>query len=65
MFKIGKRRNIMTTEEKHQILKKLAGGAIERLGLLPQPVVRVSGPLTSGGFGYEENLRRFIIAQSK
>lgn len=55
----------MTTEEKHQILKKLAGGAIERLGLLPQPVVRVSGPLTSGGFGYEENLRRFIIAQSK
>lgn len=39
------------------------GGAVERLKLLPQPVVRVSGPITSGGFGYEENLRRFIKAQ--
>lgn len=28
-------------------------------------MVRVSGPLTSGGFGYEENLRRFVLAQEK
>ncbi len=55
----------MTTKEKHDILKTLAGGAIERLMMLPQPVVRVSGPLTSGGYGYEENLRRFITAQEK
>jgi Domain of unknown function (DUF4406) len=27
--------------------------------------VRVSGPLTSGGYGYEENQRRFLIAQNK
>lgn len=51
--------------EKIKILKTLAGRAIERLKELPQPVVRVSGPLTSGGFGYEENLRRFILAQEK
>jgi hypothetical protein len=55
----------MTTEEKHDILKTLAGGAIERLKVLPQPVVRVSGPLTSGGYGYDENLSRFLIAQAK
>ncbi len=46
-----------------QILTELAKGAIGRLGQMPQPVVRVSGPITSGGFGYEENLRRFIKAQ--
>lgn len=55
----------MTTEEKHQILATLAIAAINRLKELPQPVVRVSGPLTSGGFGYDENLRRFIVAQEK
>lgn len=27
--------------------------------------MRVSGPLTSGGYGYDENLRRFIVAQEK
>ncbi len=53
------------TAEKIEILKTLASGAIERLKELPQPVVRVSGPLTSGGFGYEENLRRFMLAQEK
>lgn len=49
--------------EKQKALAKLAGGAIERLKKLSQPVVRVSGPITSGGFGYEENLKRFIRAQ--
>lgn len=55
----------ITEAEKIAILKNLASGAIERLKELPQPVVRVSGPLTSGGFGYEENLRRFMLAQEK
>ena len=55
----------MTTEEKHQVLARLAECAIERLKELPQPVVRVSGPLTSGGYGYDENLRRFLLAQEK
>lgn len=55
----------MTIEEKHQMLSTLASAAIVRLKELPQPVVRVSGPLTSGGFGYDENLRRFIVAQEK
>lgn len=27
--------------------------------------MRVSGPLTSGGYGYDENLSRFLIAQEK
>jgi len=53
------------TADPWTILQQLAAGAIKRLEVLPQPVVRVSGPLTSGGFGYEENLRRFIVAQQK
>lgn len=55
----------MTNKEKHQKLQELAREAIVRLSELPQPVVRVSGPLTSGGYGYEENQRRFIVAQAK
>jgi hypothetical protein len=47
----------MTSEEKHKVLKSLADDAISRLVELPPPVVRVSGPLTSGGYGYEENQR--------
>lgn len=46
-----------------EILNNLASKAIERLRSLPQPVVRVSGPLTSGAYGYEKNLERFIKAQ--
>lgn len=46
-------------------LETLATQALERLRALPQPVVRVCGPLTSGGYGYEENLRRFRIAEHK
>jgi hypothetical protein len=49
--------------EKHETLKKLAGGAIERLKQLPQPVVRLSGPLTTSAYGYEDNLRRFLKGQ--
>lgn len=57
----------MTTEEKYEVLKTLAGAAIERLKELPQPVVRVCGPLTSKtspGFSYEQNLKRFLCAQA-
>ena len=49
--------------KKHEILKKLAGGAIERLKQLPQPVVRLSGPLTTSAYGYDDNLRRFLKGQ--
>lgn len=55
----------MTPEEKHQVLATLSSAAIVRLKELPPPVVRVSGPLTSGGYGYDENVRRFIVAQEK
>ena len=55
----------MTPQEKRAHLRVLANGAIARLTQLPAPVVRVSGPLTSGGYGYDENLRRFIVAQEK
>ena len=30
---------------------------------MPQPVVRLSGPLTSGAYGYDENLKRFLKGQ--
>ena len=53
----------MDDAEKISLLKKLARGAIDRLEGLPQPVVRVCGPLTSGGFGYDENLKRFTLAE--
>tara|TARA_B100001989_G_scaffold247442_1_gene219652 strand:- start:1846 stop:2220 length:375 start_codon:yes stop_codon:yes gene_type:complete len=46
-----------------EMMEEITTGAIERLKALPQPVVRVSGPITSGGFGYDENLKRFIRAQ--
>lgn len=39
----------METKDKIDRLQALAEGAIERLRRLPQPVVRVSGPITSGG----------------
>ncbi|MCA9358489.1 hypothetical protein KC902_04485 [Candidatus Kaiserbacteria bacterium] len=55
----------METKDKIDRLQALAEGAIERLRRLPQPVVRVSGPITSGGYGYEENVRRFVLAQQK
>lgn len=55
----------MTSEEKNNVLKNIANDAITRLSELPTPVVRVSGPLTSGGYGYVENQRRFIMAQQK
>lgn len=49
--------------EQITFLTHLAHKAIERLRQLPQPAVRVCGPFTSGGFGYDENLRRFKVAE--
>ena len=31
---------------------------------MPQPVVRVCGPLTSGGLGYDENLKLFMKSEA-
>jgi hypothetical protein len=53
----------VNTKDKHEILKLLAEGAVRRLEVLPSPIVRVSGPITSGGFGYDKNLKRFLKAQ--
>ena len=46
------------------LFSKLAEEAIADLKRLPQPVVRLSGPLTTGGFGYEENAKRFEKAEA-
>ncbi|MCA9363478.1 DUF4406 domain-containing protein [Candidatus Kaiserbacteria bacterium] len=54
----------MNINQKHKTLKELAEGAIERLRQLPQPVVRLSGPLTSSAYGYEKNLERFLKGQN-
>jgi len=51
-------------EEKHtEILKKLADKEIEILKNARQPLVRVIGPWTTGGYGYDENIRRFDRAE--
>ena len=47
------------------VLNDLALGAIGRLKQLPQPVVRVSGPLTSGPRDYDSNLARFRFVEEK
>lgn len=44
-------------------LPELAQKTIEELKKLPQPLVRVCGPLTTGGLGYEENARRLTRAE--
>lgn len=49
--------------EKQHDLRALAEKAVERLKLLPQPVVRLSGPLTTSAYGYKNNLKRFLKGQ--
>ena len=51
------------TEEEKTTLGTLARETIERLRSMPQPIVRVCGPLTTGGFGYEENAKRIAAAE--
>ncbi|MEK7638932.1 MAG: DUF4406 domain-containing protein [Patescibacteria group bacterium] len=51
-------------ETHEELLKRLAVGAIERLKQLPHPVVRVCGPLTTGGTTREENQHRLEQAEA-
>ena len=44
-------------------LAELAQKTIEQLKAMPQPIVRVCGPLTTGGLGYEENARRLTKSE--
>ena len=53
--------DIQTEEQK--TLHELASRTIESIKRLSQPVVRVCGPLTTGGLGYEENARRLRFAE--
>ena len=49
--------------EAQKTLHELALKAVERLKELPQPVVRLSGPLTTSAYGYDDNLKRFLKGQ--
>lgn len=53
----------MNQENHTEILRELARKEIEILKNAQQPLVRVAGPWTTGGFGYEENIRRFDKAE--
>ncbi len=44
-------------------LKALAEKTLEELAAVPQPIVRICGPLTTGGFGYAENALRLKKAE--
>lgn len=48
-----------------QKLEQLVQETVEELKRMAQPVVRVCGPLTTGGFGYEENARRLDAATAE
>jgi len=45
------------------ILQTLAKETIKELKNLPKPIVRVCGPLTTGGFGYDRNAHRLELAE--
>lgn len=46
-------------------LEHLVEETINELKTMREPVVRVCGPLTTGGFGYEENARRLNFATAE
>ena len=54
-----------TPQRQEEILAALAENTIKHLGALPQPIVRVCGPLTTGGFGYDENALRLERAEEE
>lgn len=54
--------NSLESSEK-VVLRSLAEKTMTHLETLPQPIVRVCGPLTTGGFGYEENTKRLEQAE--
>ncbi|MBY0538931.1 hypothetical protein K2P56_00660 [Patescibacteria group bacterium] len=41
-----------------EVFKALVGEAVEDMKKLPPPLVRIAGPLRTGGDGYETNLQR-------
>lgn len=47
-----------------ETFRLLLGEALQELRDLPPPVVRLAGPLRSGGDGYKENLGRFEIGKA-
>ena len=51
------------TTEEVRVLGDLAQRTILSLQAMPQPIVRVCGPLTTGGFGYERNAKRLADAE--
>lgn len=61
-FYIDQRATILIMNNKERI-SELAEAAILRLRKLPKPVVRICGPLTSGGNGYDANLALFKKAE--
>ncbi len=54
----------MKDQNETAVLTELARSTIEQLANMPQPIVRVCGPLTTGGLGYEENARRLARAEA-
>lgn len=47
-----------------EMFKALTAVAIEDLKKVPPPVARLSGPLRTGGDGYETNLKRFKLGEA-
>lgn len=47
-----------------EMFKGLVGEAIEDMKKLPPPLVRIAGPLRTGGDGYEANLQRFQLGEA-
>lgn len=53
------------TKEEKEILGNLADSVIEQLKKMKTPIVRVCGPLTTGGFNdYDKNAKRLRLAES-
>ncbi|MBX9765144.1 hypothetical protein K2X83_00710 [Patescibacteria group bacterium] len=47
-----------------EVFKGLVGEAIEEMKQLPPPLVRIAGPLRTGGDGYEINLQRLKTGEA-
>jgi hypothetical protein len=47
-----------------EMFNGLVGDAIEDMRKLPPPLVRIAGPLRTGGDGYEANLQRFQVGEA-
>ena len=49
--------------QEQEILRALAEKTIQQLEDMSRPIVRVCGPLTTGGLGYEANAERLTKAE--